>query len=246
MSTSTASNSFPDPNAETLSAELADLTAGERIALLHERWGNRLVASTSFGLQAAVMLKLIADNAPQIPVVFIDTGYLFPETYRYAEQLTEELGLDIRVYNPRVSAARQEALYGKLWKDGKEGLEKYGLINKVEPMSRALKELEADIWISGVRRSQSSTRAERPYAEQQSRTLKVYPILDWADAQVASYFFKNKLARHPLEAQGYQTMGDWHSTRPVGADGDAESSRYGGEKYECGLHEVSGSNDYQI
>lgn len=246
MSTSSAQQSYPKMTAENLSAELANLSAGERIALLHERWGKRLVASTSFGLQAAVMLKLISEHAPTLPVVFIDTGYLFPETYQYAERLKEELGLDIRVYNPRVSAARQEALYGKLWEQGKDGLEKYGLINKVEPMSRALQELDADIWISGVRRSQSSTRADRPFAEQQSRTLKVYPILDWADAQVASYFYKNKLERHPLEAQGYQTMGDWHSTRPVGADGDAESSRYGGEKYECGLHEVSGSNDYQI
>ena len=236
---------YTQPEAHTLSKELADLTAGERIALLQERWGNRLVASTSFGLQAAVMLKLISENAPSIPVVFIDTGYLFKETYEYAERLKEDLGLDIRVYNPRMTAARQEALYGKLWEQGKDGLEKYGLINKVEPMSRALQELNADIWISGVRRSQSSTRADRPFAEQQSRTLKVYPILDWADAQVASYFYKNKLERHPLEAQGYQTMGDWHSTQPVGADGDAESSRYGGEKYECGLHEIS-SWDPQI
>ncbi len=239
------STPYPDPVAETLSGELAGMTAGERIALLYERWEDRLVASTSFGLQAAVMLKLISEHAPKIPIVFIDTGYLFSETYDYADRLTDELGVDIRVYNPKMTAARQEALYGKLWEQKKSGLQKYALINKVEPMDRALKELKADIWISGVRRSQSSTRVDRAFAEQQSSTLKVYPILDWADAQVASYFFKEKLDRHPLEAEGYQTMGDWHSTRPVGADGNVESTRYGGEKYECGLHEVSGG-DYQI
>lgn len=238
--------SVPEPEATSLNAELAELSAAQRIQLLNERWGDRVVASTSFGLQAAVMLKLIADNAPEIPVVFIDTGYLFPETYQYADRLAAKYELDIRVYNPRLTSARQEALYGKLWEQGREGLEKYGILNKVEPMSRALKEMERDIWISGVRRSQSSTRANRKFVEQQGRTLKVYPILDWVDAQVASYFYDEKLERHPLEIQGYQTMGDWHSTRPVGADGDAEATRYGGEKYECGLHEPSGSQDFQI
>lgn len=244
MSASISKN-YPDPIADSLSLELENMTAGERIALLYERWGDRLVASTSFGLQAAVMLKLIADNAPKIPVIFIDTGYLFPETYDYAAQLEEHFDVDIRVYNPQMTAARQEALYGKLWEQRKSGLVKYSAINKVEPMDRALKELKADIWISGVRRSQSSTRAERAYAEQQNSTLKVYPILDWTDSQVADYFLKEKLERHPLESEGYQTMGDWHSTTPVGPDGDAESSRYGGEKYECGLHEISGG-DFQI
>lgn len=236
----------PETDAQTLSVELAELTAAQRVQILNERWGDRVVASTSFGLQAAVMLKLIADNAPEMPVVFIDTGYLFAETYRYADKLASKYGLDIRVYNPQITPARQEALYGKLWEQGKEGLEKYGMLNKVEPMNRALQDLKRDIWLSGLRRSQSSSRVSRSFAEQQGRTLKVYPILDWEDAQVAGYFDDQKLERHPLEAHGYQTMGDWHSTRPVGADGDIESTRYGGEKYECGLHEASGKLDFQI
>lgn len=236
----------PVTDAQTLGAELAELTAAQRVQILNERWGDRVVASTSFGLQAAVMLKIIADNAPEMPVIFIDTGYLFAETYRYADKLASQYGLDIRVYNPQITPARQEALYGKLWEQGKEGLEKYGMLNKVEPMNRALQDLKRDIWLSGLRRSQSRSRVSRGFAEQQGRTLKVYPILDWEDAQVASYFDDQKLERYPLEAHGYQTMGDWHSTRPVGADGDIESTRYGGEKYECGLHEASGKLDFQI
>jgi phosphoadenosine phosphosulfate reductase len=97
-----------------------------------------------------------------------------------------------------------------------------------------------------LRKSHSNTRADRAFAEQQKRTLKVYPILDWADAQIASYFHENNLPKHPLEAQGYKTMGDWHSTRPVGENISAEQSRFGGEKYECGLHLSSDTNDYQI
>lgn len=233
-------------SAEALSRELAGLKAGERIRRLREQFGGRLVASTSFGLQSAVMLDLIAEHAPDIPVVFIDTGYLFPETYRYAEELRERFDLDLRVYQPQLSAARMEALYGRLWEQGGEALDRYSLLTKVEPMDRALRETGADVWISGVRRSQSSTRVGRTFAEQQSKTLKAYPILDWADAQVSGYMYDRKLPHHPLEEQGYVTMGDWHSTRPGSPDLDAEATRFNGEKYECGLHLDSGNTDFQI
>jgi len=235
----------PDIDPGVLSDSLAPLRAGERLRLLYEQLGDRLVATTSFGLQAAVMLHLIHEHAPKIPVVFIDTGFLFPETYQYAEDLLSRFNLDLRVYQPKISAARLQALYGNLWEKGQEGADQYGLITKVEPMNRALKETGADVWLSGLRRSQSKTRADRPFVEQQKKTVKAYPILDWADAQVDIYYHQNDLPRHPLEAQGYVTMGDWHSTRPASKD-DAESSRFGGNKYECGLHLDSGSSDFQI
>ncbi len=231
---------------EKVNASFERMTAPERISWLYKEFGSRLVLSSSFGLQAAVMLDLVRKNAPEMPVIWLDTGYLFAETYRYAEQLIETLGVDIKVYQPKLSAARQEALHGKLWEQGEEGNARYSLINKIEPMNRALQELGADIWVSGLRRSHSSTRAGRQFAEQQKRTLKVYPILDWADAQVSAYFYDNNLPKHPLEAEGYQTMGDWHSTSPVVAGESAESSRFGGEKYECGLHLSSDAGDYQI
>lgn len=231
---------------ELVNDAFGQMKAAERMSWLHEQFGSRLVLSSSFGLQAAVMLHLVSKHAPQIPVVWLDTGYLFPETYKYAEKLIDQLGVDVQVYQPKLSAARQEALYGKLWEQGEEGNAKYGLINKVEPMNRALLDLNADIWISGLRRSHSSTRADRAFAEQQKKTLKVYPILDWADAQVSAYFYDHNLPKHPLELEGYQTMGDWHSTSPVEEGGSAESSRFGGEKYECGLHLDSGAGDFQI
>ena len=232
--------------AEKLSAELEKLKVGDRLRLLHERYGDRLVASTSFGIQSAIMLDLIATHVPEVPVIFIDTGYLFPETYQYAEQLTERFSTDLRVYQPKMTAARMEATHGRIWEQGGEGLEKYGRITKVEPMARALQELGADVWISGLRRSQSSTRINRALAEQQNKTLKVYPILDWADAQISAYMHDRSLPQHPLASQGYVTMGDWHSTQPVNGAGDAESTRFNGEKYECGLHLDSGNNDFQI
>ncbi len=228
-----------------LSAALEPKRAGERLRFLYEQLGDRLVASTSFGLQAAIMLHLIKEHAPKIPVVFIDTGFLFPETYQYAEQLTQQLDLDLRIYQPSVSAARMQALWGNLWEQSQDGADRYGLITKIEPMNRALREIGADVWLSGLRRSHSSTRVDRPYVEQQKRTVKAYPILDWADAQVDLYFHQNSLPRHPLAAHGYATMGDWHSTRPV-ENGDVEASRFNGEKFECGLHLDSGTPDFQI
>lgn len=236
----------PDFDPDVLSSDIAPLRAGERIRLLHRQLGDHLVATTSFGIQAAVMLHLIHENAPEIPVVFIDTGFLFPETYQYIEELSQRLpNLDLRIYQPTHSAARIQALWGNLWENGKEGADKYAMLTKIEPMNRALRETGADVWLSGLRRSQSKTRSDRPFVERQKKTLKAYPILDWADAQVDLYFHQNDLPRHPLAEKGYVTMGDWHSTRPV-TDGDAESTRFNGQKYECGLHLDSGSSDFQI
>lgn len=232
--------------AEDIASNLETRKAGERIQYLYEIYGDRVVASSSFGLQAAVMLHLISEYAPKIPVIFVDTGYLFPETYTYIDRLQQQFNVDLRTYQPQMTAARQEALYGKLWEQGEEGNKKYGILNKVEPMDRAIKEIGGDIWISGLRRTQSSTRAARAFAEQQKKTIKVYPILDWADAQVASYYYKNNLPPHPLEAEGYVTMGDWHSTVPLQEGMSVEETRFGGNKYECGLHLDSGTQDYQI
>jgi phosphoadenosine phosphosulfate reductase len=236
----------PDFDPGVLSADIAPLRAGERIRLLHERLGDHLVATTSFGLQAAVMLHLIHEHAPRIPIIFIDTGHLFPETYRYIEQLSGLLDkLDLRIYQPAVTAARMEALWGRLWEGGREDQDRYAMLTKIEPMNRALRETGADVWLSGLRRSQSKTRSDRPFVERQKKTLKAYPILDWADIQVDLYFRQHDLPRHPLAEQGYLTMGDWHSTRPATLE-EVELSRFNGEKYECGLHLESGSADFQI
>lgn len=234
-----------DSLSEVLSSDLAGLSAGERIRHLYERLGDRIMATTSFGIQAAVTLHLIHEHAPKIPVVFIDTGFLFPETYRYMEELTSLFDLDLRIYQPTHSAARMQAVWGDLWDQGKEGAERYAMLTKIEPMNRALRESGADVWLSGLRRSQSKTRQNRAFVERQKNTIKAYPILDWADAQVELYFQKHELPRHPLSAKGYVTMGDWHSTRPADG-GDVEATRFNGQKYECGLHLDSKTSDFQI
>ena len=221
-------------------------TAEARIAWALEQWGEKLVLSTSFGIQSAVMLHLATRAWKDIPVVFVDTGYLFPETYRVAEELAERFSLNLKVTTPRWTPARQEAVHGKRWEQGLKDLEAYNLDNKVEPMNRALGELGAQAWLSGLRRVQSKSRARLPVVLKQKRTVKVHPIVDWTEKEIYGYMTKNNLPFHPLWEKGYVSVGDVHSTRPLEAGMSEEETRFGGLKREGGLHEVSGQADWQI
>ena len=108
--------------------------------------------------RAQLLLHLVQKVSKEIPIVFVDTGYLFPATYSYALTLQEKLGFNAKVYSAKKSAAFQESEFGKLWEQGAEGMQKYNHLNKKEPMDRALKELEAKAWLAGLRQDQSSTR----------------------------------------------------------------------------------------
>jgi phosphoadenosine phosphosulfate reductase len=220
--------------------------APERIRWAAESFGDRLVMSTSFGIQSAVMLHLVTRVVPDIPVIFIDTGYLFPETYRFAEELRERLELNLKVYTPLWTAARQEAIYGKRWEQGVEALEAYNRDNKVEPMNRALKDLGAEAWLSGLRRVQASTRSKLEVVQQQKRTVKIHPIIDWSEKVIYEYLKEHDLPFHPFWEEGYVSVGDWHSSAPLGSGMSAEETRFGGLKRECGLHETSDQADWQI
>lgn len=226
--------------------DLEKASAEERVRWAAERFGDELMMTTSFGTHSALMLHLVTSILPDIPVVFIDTGYLFPETYRFAAQLTERLNLNLKKYQAKISAAEQEALYGKLWENGAEDLKRYNLMNKVEPMDRAVRELGAKAWLAGLRRSQGSTRSERPVVQQQNQMTKVYPILDWDNRKMHQYLTANELPYHPLWDEGYVSLGDWHSTSKLMPGMTEEETRFGGAKRECGLHELSGQADFQI
>lgn len=192
------------------------------------------------------MLHLMTRVVPDIPIVFVDTGYLFPETYRFARDLEQRLNLNLKKYHPLQSAGEQEALYGRLWEQGAEGLEKYNFINKVEPMNRALTELGAEAWMAGLRRSQASTRKHLKVIQIQNRLIKIHPIIDWSDRDIHQYLKKHGLPYHPLWEKNYVSVGDWHSSAPLTADTKPEETRFNGIKRECGLHELSGKIDFQI
>ncbi|WPU30697.1 phosphoadenylyl-sulfate reductase [Pseudoalteromonas piscicida] len=215
---------------------LSDKTAEQRVAWALENLPDTHFLSSSFGIQAAVMLHLLTQQQPDIPVVLTDTGYLFPETYQFIESLSERLALNLKIYRAKQSPAWQEAVYGKLWEQGEEGIKKYNTLNKVEPMTQALRELSAGTWFSGLRRQQSSTRADKPIVELSRGTVKFYPIIDWHNRDVYQYLTKFDLPYHPLWEQGYVSMGDVHTTRKLEPGMTEEETRFFGLNRECGLH----------
>jgi phosphoadenosine phosphosulfate reductase len=219
-----------------ISANLETVSAEERVRWALERFQPRVMLSTSFGVQSAVLLHMVTQQWPDVPVVMVDTRYLFPETYRFADYLTERLKLNLKVYRAEVSAAWLEARHGKLWEQGVEGIERYNYINKVEPMQRAIRELGAQGWITGLRRQQASTRKQVGVLQQQNGVIKIQPIIDWTDRMVWQYLKKHDLPYHPLWEQGYVSIGDVHTTRPLTADLTEEQTRFFGLKRECGLH----------
>lgn len=215
---------------------LQAFTPEELIAWAHERYGDRLVASTSFGATSSVMLHLIHRVAPRTPIICVDTGYLFEETYTFAEELIKLLDLDVRFYSPTISPARQEALYGRLWEQGEDGVQRYLQINKVEPMQRALRDLGAEAWMAGLRAEQTEHRAGLRRIDRQDGRIKIHPILRWASEDIESYIREHALPYHPLVEQGYRSIGDHHSTIPTTEEMDPRDGRILGKKRECGLH----------
>ncbi|MEM7145433.1 MAG: phosphoadenylyl-sulfate reductase [Verrucomicrobiota bacterium] len=220
-----------------VSGKLEERTAEERVGWALERFGKGVALTSSFGAQSAVSLHLVTEQRPDIPVILVDTGYLFPETYRFIDDLTKRLGLNLKVYHPEVSPAWQEARHGKRWEQGVEGIELYNRDNKVEPMNRALDEMGADAWITGLRRSQSVSRKDLPVLAAASGRVKVHPIIDWSDRDVFEYLTKHDLPYHPLWEEGYVSIGDWHTTRKLTDGMTEEETRFFGLKRECGLHE---------
>jgi phosphoadenosine phosphosulfate reductase len=201
-----------------------------------QRFGDKLIASTSFGATSAVMLHLVHKVAPRTPIICVDTGYLFPETYQFAEDLIKRLELDVHFYAARISPARQEALYGKLWEQGEEGVNRYLQINKVEPMQRALHDLGAEGWMAGLRSEQTEHRAGLHRIDRQDGRVKIHPILHWTDDEMTAYMERHDLPYHPMVQQGYRSIGDHHSTIPTTADMDPRDGRILGKTPECGLH----------
>jgi phosphoadenosine phosphosulfate reductase len=226
-------------------AKLEGLPAEERVAWAVEHFMGDLVLSSSFGAQAAVCLHMASTRYPDIPVILVDTGYLFPETYRFIDELTKRLNLNLKVYNPTISAAWQEARHGQLWTKGVSGIDAYNGMNKVEPMRRALHELAPKAWLAGLRRQQSRTRKALSVLAVDDVYLKIHPIVDWNSKDVFEYLKRHDLPYHPLWHQGYLSIGDTHTTQRVEEGMSEEDARFFGLKRECGLHE-SATSDFSI
>lgn len=232
-------NSFANPDAETVAAvnaELAALDAPARVQWAIDHLPATHVLSSSFGVQSAVMLHLATRVKPDIPVVLIDTGYLFPETYRFVDELCTRLDLNLIVAHPGLSPGWFEARHGKLWEQGVAGLDTYNRLAKVEPLQYALSDLCTGTWLSGLRRAQSASRVAVPVASYSHGRWKLHPIADWSNRDVGMYLKRHGLPRHPLWERGYVSVGDIHTTQPLQPGMREEDTRFFGWKRECGIH----------
>jgi len=220
---------------DSINPQLEGKGAEEIVRWAGEVFGDGLAMTSSFGAQSAVMLHLVTRAVPDLPVILIDTGYLFPETYHFIKELDDRLSLNLKVYNPALMPARYEALHGKTWEYA-EGLAHYHQVFKVEPLQRALKELNITAWLAGLRAEQTDHRATLRTVEKQDGLYKVHPILRWTRKDIGAYMAEHDLPYHPLVEKGYASIGDTHSTRPVTDGQDEREGRFGGFAQECGIH----------
>ncbi|MDP2560096.1 phosphoadenylyl-sulfate reductase [Psychrobium sp. 1_MG-2023] len=215
---------------------LTELSPAERVAWALENLPGTHALSSSFGIQSAFMLHLLNAQKPDIPVILTDTGHLFEQTYQFIDTLTTRFNLNLKVYQSAMSPAWQQARFGKEWEQGLDGIEAYNQRNKVEPMQRALKELNVGTWYSGLRSSQASSREGLPIVEIRGDKYKFLPIIDQNNKQVHEYLTEFDLPYHPLWEEGYVSLGDVHTTRKLEPGMSEEETRFNGLKRECGLH----------
>jgi phosphoadenosine phosphosulfate reductase len=203
-------------------------------AMIRDRFAGKIALVSSFGTESAILLNMIAQIDKATPVIFLDTGKLFPETLAYRDALVASLGLtDVRAIKP---SGKQLAAYdpdGRLWQRDPDLC---CAIRKTNPLDGALEGFEA--WITGRKRSQGGTRAHMNMVEAgPDGRVTVNPLAFWSDAQLEAYFEAHDLPRHPLQSEGYASIGCATCTQRVQAGEDKRAGRWAGlDKTECGIH----------
>ncbi|MDP1025876.1 phosphoadenylyl-sulfate reductase [Sphingomonas sp. KR1UV-12] len=226
---------FTAADAAAMQARFDGVSAPDMLReLLTGELAGRIASVSSYGAESAVLLHMVATIDPDVPVIFTNTQKMFGETLAYRDELSERLGLtDLRVFrpDPRVLAAKDKT--GLRWSYDPDGCCE---IRKVEPLRRALAPFDA--WISGRKGFQSGTRLALPRFEEDEGRLKINPLADWKKADLDAYFEEHDLPRHPLEAQGYLSIGCAPCTSKVRPGEDPRAGRWRGwDKVECGIHQ---------
>ena len=222
------------PSADELDRALRDASPAEIIAAALKTVGReRLALVSSFGTESATLLKVMADVDPAIPVIFLDTGWLFEETLAYRDTLIATLGLrDVRSIKPSEETLSREDPERELWFSDPDACCR---IRKVEPLARALKPFSA--WINGRKRFQGGARAEIPVVEDDGAKLKFNPFANVSREEIEAIYKLGKLPPHPLIASGYQSVGCMPCSSRTAPDENARAGRWRGRaKTECGIH----------
>ena len=230
---------FNDRDAERLNRMFRGQETSELLAnLIEDDMVGELATVSSFGAESAVLLHLISKVAPNLPVLFLETGKHFPETLAYRDELVAHLGLTNLINltpDAEELAAKDES--GLRWSYDPDGCCE---IRKVKPLTNALSSYDATL--TGRKAFQSATRANLPRFEVDTSDaqgrLKINPLIDWDAARIAAYFEEHDLPRHPLVEKGYPSIGCAPCTHKVAPGDDPRSGRWKGwDKTECGIHE---------
>lgn len=222
------------PAADALDRALRKASPAEVIAAALQAVGReKLALVSSFGTESAALLKVMADVDPAIPVVFLDTGWLFEETLAYRDTLIKALGLtDVRSIKPDEQALARLDPDRELWFSDPDACCR---IRKVEPLARALKPFAG--WINGRKRFQGGARADIPVVEDDGARLKFNPFANVSREEIEAIYTLGRLPPHPLVASGYQSVGCMPCSSRAAAGEDARDGRWRGRaKTECGIH----------
>lgn len=203
------------------------------LAAAHAEFGDRLAVVSSFGAESAVLLSLVAEVDPAMPVIFLETGKHFPETLMYRDRLCGRLGLrDIRSVRPDPAELAGPDPDGRLWA---RHADRCCYLRKVKPLQRALAGFDA--WVTGRKRFQSGSRRRLPALELEDGRIKVNPLADWTRDDIERELTASGLPRHPLVAEGYTSIGCLPCTRRPAEGGHDRSGRWADStKTECGIH----------
>jgi phosphoadenosine phosphosulfate reductase len=225
------------PSAEALDRALRNASPNEVIAAALQAVGReQLALVSSFGTESAALLKVMADVDPAIPVIFLDTGWLFEETLAYRDTLIATLGLrDVRSIKPLEGTLSRKDPDRELWFSDPDACCR---IRKVEPLKRALAPFSA--WINGRKRFQGGLRAAIPVVEDDGVRLKFNPFANVSRQEIEAIYALARLPPHPLAAFGYLSVGCMPCTSRTSPDEDARAGRWRGRaKTECGIHTVT-------
>ena len=204
-------------------AELRDQPPLEIVRWAIARAEGRAIVSTNFRPYEAVILHLVTQVHPDIPVLWVDHGYNKAATYKHAEELTQRLNLNIKAFIPKMTAAHYDAIYGgapEPTPENEERIKAFSTVMKLEPFQRGMKELAPTVWITALRKVQNPNRAglDIVSADANFGSLKVSPVFSWTDKDMHTYL------------QHYDLPNEWDYFDPAKAD----------EKRECGLHAAWG------
>lgn len=221
-------------DAEALSARFEAASAEDRLrAAIGEFFPGKIALVSSYGADSAILLHMVAEIDKATPIVFVDTGHLFPETLIYRNRLIAQLGLThCTTHRPDEADLAEQDAEAFLWASAPN---QCCHIRKVLPLARALEGYDA--WISGRKRFQSGTRDKLPIFQAEGHRTKVNPLADWTAADILAYFKTHDLPRHDLVAKNYLSIGCIPCTSPVRPGEDARAGRWrGSAKVECGIH----------